>query len=269
MPKHSRPSAATLRSTSSLDRSLGIFAFYQFPTIEYWDRLFGQTPPHFTFALKVPEDITVSTWPKHARYGRRAGLENEHFLSADTFEQNFTNRLEPHRSQLGPLIFEFGTFNKSTFAKPGDFMARLNHFLASLPKGFRYAVEIRNQEYLSPPYLQLLASHNVAHVFNAWTRMPALDEQAQLTDAFTADFTVVRALLRTGRPYDQAVDAFEPYRETKEPNEGAREGMRRLAEHSVRTKRSAFFYVNNRLEGNAPSTIEAVIERMSSARTAG
>jgi uncharacterized protein YecE (DUF72 family) len=240
----------------------GDFAFYQFPTQEYWDRLFSQTPGDFTFALKVPEDITVSTWPKHARYGRRAGLANESFLNAQTFEQFFARRLEPHRKLLGPLIFEFGTFNKTTFPTPGDFMARLDLFLTALPVGFRYAVEIRNQEYLSPPYLHLLAAYNVAHVFNAWTRMPALDEQARLPDAFTADFTVVRALLRKGRSYEQAVEALQPYREIQDPNEGAREGMRQIAEHSVRTKKSAFIYVNNRLEGNAPATIEAVVDQL-------
>jgi len=240
----------------------GDFAFYQFPTAEYWDRLFGQTPQDFVFALKVPEDMTVSTWPKHARYGRRAGLPNELFLNAETFEQLFTKRLEPHRKQLGPLIFEFGTFSKATFPTAGDFMARLDPFLAALPEGFRYAIEIRNQEYLSPPYFHLLAAHNVAHVFNAWTRMPALNEQAQLSDAFTADFTVVRALLARGRAYEQAVAALQPYSEIREPNDSAREGMRLIAEQSVRTKKSAFIYVNNRLEGNAPTTIECVVDRL-------
>ncbi len=93
------------------------------------------------------------------------------------------------------------------------------------PRGFRYAVEIRNPEYLTPGYLDLLKSRNVAHVFNAWTRMPTLDNQAQLPDAFTADFTVVRALLKRGRGYDDAVKTFEPYKLVQEPNEGARAGM--------------------------------------------
>jgi len=83
--------------------------------------------------------------------------------------------------------------------QPQD-LAVLDPFLAAPPEGFRYAVEIRNPEYLIPDYLDLLASRNVAHVFNAWTRMPALDEQVQLPDAFTADFTVVRALLKKGSP---------------------------------------------------------------------
>ena len=201
----------------------GDFAFYQFPSDEYWARLFEATPPGFLFGFKAPEDITVAAWPKHARYGTRAGGENEHFLDAKTIERFFARRLAPYKDQVGPLIFEFGTFNKGAFPTPGDFMGRLDPFLAALPEGFRYAVEIRNPEYLSPEYFDLLGSHNVAHVFNAWTRMPALEDQAQLPDACTADFTVVRALLRKGRSYEQAVKTFEPYREIREPNDGARE----------------------------------------------
>jgi uncharacterized protein YecE (DUF72 family) len=238
----------------------GDLTFYQFPTEQYWAKLFDATPRNFVFGFKVPEEITVSTWPTHARYGRRAGLANESFLDPLTFERFFTARLAPYGQRVGPLIFEFGTFNKSTFATRADFMARLEPFLGSLPQGFRYAVEIRNQEYLRPDYLQLLASHNVAHVFNAWTRMPSLDEQSRLPEAFTADFTVARALLRCGQPYEKAVQAFQPYREIKEPCKNAREGMKRIVEHALKSKNSAFMFVNNRLEGNAPSTIEAVVD---------
>jgi uncharacterized protein YecE (DUF72 family) len=240
----------------------GDFAFYQFPSEQYWAKLFEAVPDNFLFGFKVPEDITVETWPKHARYGARSGEKNDHFLDARAFETYFTKRLEPYEHQVGPLIFEFGTFNKSTFPTPGDFMARLDPFLKALPEGFRYGVEIRNPDYLSPDYFDLLASHNTAHVFSAWTRMPALEEQAQLPGAFTADFTVVRALLRKGRAYDQAVQAFEPYQLVQEPNEGAREAMRQIGEQARRSRRPAFLFVNNRLEGNAPTTIEAVVTQL-------
>ena len=123
-------------------------------------------------------------------------------------------------------------------------------------------MELRNPEYLSPDYFDLLASRNVAHVFNAWTEMPALDEQVQLLGAITADFTVVRALLRTGRTFDQAVKTFQPYKLTQEPNEGAREGMRQIAENARKKIIPAFLFVNNRLEGNAPGTIEEVVGRI-------
>jgi hypothetical protein len=143
----------------------------------------------------------------------------------------------------------------------GDFLQdlpRLDPFLASLPGGFRYAIAIRNPDYLMPDYLGLLSDHNVAHCFNAWTRMPALNDQARLSDAFRAGFTVVRALLARGRTYEEAVKAFEPYREIQAPNEGAREGMLEIAKHARTARQPAFLFVNNRLEGHAPSTIEAV-----------
>jgi uncharacterized protein YecE (DUF72 family) len=240
----------------------GDFAFYQFPTAEYWARMFEATSPGFLFGLKVPEDITVSTWPKHARYGQRAGGENEHFLDAKVFERFFTKLLEPHRDQVGPLIFEFGTFNKSTFPTPADFYGKLDPFLAALPRRFRYGVELRNFDYLSPAYFDLLARHNVAHVFNAWTRMPSLADQSRLPGAFTADFTVVRALLARGRTYEKAVKKFEPYREIQEPDEGARDGMKEIAKQAMAGKKDAYVFVNNRLEGNAPSTIEAVVDQL-------
>ncbi len=248
--------------TQTFPTVCGDFAFYQFPTEEYWERLFGQIPAGFLLGLKVPEDITVPVWPKHARYGKRAGLENEHFLDARTFERFFAKPLEPYKERLGPLIFEFGTFNKTTFPTPGDFLARLDSFLGSLPGGFQYAVEIRNENYLSPEYFRLLASHNVAHVFNAWTRMPVLDQQCRLADAYTADFTVVRALLARGRTYEKAVESFEPYDLLQEPNEGAREGMVEIARQSLRRKVPSWLFVNNRLEGHAPTTIEEVAKNL-------
>jgi uncharacterized protein YecE (DUF72 family) len=238
----------------------GDFAFYQFPPAEYWVELFGSTPEAFRFGLKVPEDITVATWSGHARYGKRAGLENEHFLDAGIFERFFAEPLAPYRERLGPLIFEFGTFNRKTFKNVGEFLVKLGPFLAALPRGFRYAIEIRNADYLCPDYLGLLSDHNVAHTFNAWTRMPSLDDQARLSDAYTADFTVVRALLTRGRTYEQAVKSFEPYDRIQDPNEGARDGMVEIVRQTRKRNGTAYVFVNNRLEGNAPTTIEAVAE---------
>jgi uncharacterized protein YecE (DUF72 family) len=240
----------------------GDFSFYQFPSAEYWDRLFKSAPRSLLFGLKVPEDVTVAKWPGHARYGQRAGKENEGFLNGSLFQDQFLRRLEPYAGQVATLIFEFGTFAKSTFRTLDDFLSRLDTFLASLPRGFRYAIEIRNPEYLRAGYFALLASHGVAHVFNAWTRMPDLAAQGELSGAFTADFAVVRALLSKGRSYEQAVQTFEPYKLVQEPDDAARDAMRRIAERSMKLKTPAFLFVNNRLEGNAPSTIEAVVDRI-------
>jgi len=238
----------------------GDFSFYQFPSPSYWKKLFDETPPTLKFGLKVPEEVTVPRWPGHARYGTRAGTANQGFLDNRLFHEQFTWPLERYRDRVAALIFEFGTFAKSTFSRPADFLARLDPFLGSVSRHFRYSVEIRNPEYLGPDYFSLLQSHNTAHVFNAWTRMPELLDQIDMPGAFTADFTVVRALLKKGRAYEQAVKAFEPYQRIQEPNAGAREAMRRIAERAWKTRQPAYVFVNNRLEGNAPGTIEAVAD---------
>lgn len=237
----------------------GDFAFYQFPTQEFWRRLFSQVPEGFRFSFKAPEQITCKMFPEHARYGSRGGTENESFLDAAMLREMFLRPLEPHREKIAALIFEFGAFGRSTFASAGEFAARLDPFLQSLPGEFRYGVEIRNREFLARPYFDCLRAHGVAHVYNAWSRMPELQEQLAIPESRTADFTVCRALLRQGRVYERAVREFEPYTEIRDPNPAARQAMRRLIDQARAERQAAYVYVNNRLEGNSPMTIEAVL----------
>ncbi|MCC7175230.1 MAG: DUF72 domain-containing protein [Bryobacterales bacterium] len=238
----------------------GDFSFYQFPSEDYWRRLFHSAPASLLYALKAPEDVTVKVFPGHARYGARAGAENPSFLNAALFQDAFLGLLEPYRRQTAVLIFEFGTFSRRSYTSGGAFLADLDRFLGALPEDWRYSVEIRNPEYVGKEYFSCLRAHGVAHVFNAWTRMPELGRQIETPGAFTADFSVVRALLRRGRSYEQAVKAFEPYERVQEVNTGAREAMRSVARRARETRQPAFLFVNNRLEGNAPLTIQAIVE---------
>jgi len=237
----------------------GDFSFYQFPAPSFWQKLFTSAPDTLHFAFKVPEEITVRIWPRHARYGDRAGLDNPSFLDARIFQSLFLDLLEPYRERVAVLILEFGAFPRGLYEREEDFVMDLDRFLGELPPSWRYAVEIRNPEFLGPLYLAALADRGVAHVLNAWTRMPTLGEQMEIPGVFTADFTVVRALLRQGRAYEQAVQAFEPYTKVQDPNPEARAALKTLARRTAARGEKGYFFVNNRLEGNAPSTIDAVL----------
>lgn len=232
----------------------GDFSFYQFPSPEYWEKLFASAPAPLRFALKVPEEVTAEVFPNHPRYGARAGTGNESYLNADTLQALFLEPLEPYRARIAALIFEFGARSASL----PEFVSRLSKFLSSLPQAFRYSVEVRNRAYLAPPYFDCLRAHRVAHVFNAWTRMPDLSEQIAIPGSMTAPFTVVRALLRQGRPYEAAVEKFSPYREVTDPNPEGREALRALMRRMKEERRTTYIFVNNRFEGNAPQTIEAI-----------
>jgi uncharacterized protein YecE (DUF72 family) len=238
----------------------GDFSFYQFPSESYWKRLFESAPASLKYAFKAPEEITVNLFPTHPRYGTRAGENNSSFLDALLFQNAFLDLLEPYQERVAVLIFEFGSFPKQIYRSATEFLERLDPFLASLPPQFRYAVEIRNPEFLGPEYFDCLRGRGVAHVFNAWTRMPAIGEQAAFPDAYTADFTVARALLRHGRPYEQAVAMFTPYQQIQDPNPETRQALRGLISRARERHQPSYIFVNNRLEGNAPQTIEAIVD---------
>lgn len=233
----------------------GDFSFYQFPASEFWKKLFASAPATLRFALKVPEEVTCEVFPRHARYGPRAGVRNESYLNADALAALFLEPLAEYAGRIAALIFEFG----SRGAAPIRFLDELDAFLEKLPKTFRYAVEVRNREYLAPRYFEALGARGIAHVFNSWTRMPAIAEQMTKPGVLTADFTVARALLRPGRTYENAVEMFTPYDRIREENQEARESVRALIRRMREERRAAYIFVNNRLEGNAPETIRAVV----------
>ena len=65
----------------------------------------------------------------------------------------------------------------------------LESFLAGLPAGPRYAVELRNRQWMNSNLGEMLSQHNIALVLQDLYYMPKLDW-------ITADFTVIRWLGR-------------------------------------------------------------------------
>lgn len=233
--------------------------YYQFPTEKYLGDLCAQVPEGFKFGFKVTDDITIKKFPGLARFGARAGTMNPNFLNPEMFRRLFLGPCEVFRSKIGPLIFEFSAFHKHEFEHGRDFIAVLDQFLAALPRGWDYGVEMRNKAWLVPEYFDMLRSHGVAHVFNNWTRMPSIAEQLAIEGSETADFLVSRFLLKPGRTYEQAVTTFQPYEKIQEMNEEARAAAKTFLERLLKKGRHGYVYVNNRLEGNAPLTIQEIL----------
>ena len=144
-------------------------------TVNGWER---KTPLGFTLAAKVPQLIT------HERVLQDCNDDLLHFL--DT--------MDLMGAKLGPRLFQFGYFNKTAFKGGGDFMARLEPFLKILPKGYQFALEIRNRIWLSAAFFDLLRAHNVAYALINQAWMPRASEIFEKFDPITADFTYIRLL---------------------------------------------------------------------------
>ena len=244
--------------------TVGIDSSYYGPPTESVLRSYAENlPSGFPCVSKVWSQLTVHTFTK-AQDEERAGKPNPDFLNPDLFVEEI---YEPYRrhfeANTGPFVFEFQTIAKYSGLDAEGFADRLDKFFSAVPRDAQYGVEIRNEEFLTPMYLAVLREHGVAHVFNSWTRMPPLGHQLDLPASITGPFIIARALLRPGRTYDEAVDAFAPYDRIREPNPKLRRDLVRLVEAAVKTKIPAYLLVNNRAEGSAPLTIAAVAEMLS------
>jgi uncharacterized protein YecE (DUF72 family) len=237
-------------------------AYYTFPSPKTWDLWTSQVPSHFRFSLKVTADITLKHFPNIPRFGKRAGQPNPSFLDATLFRDAFLQPLEPYQSYIGLLMFEFSHFSAQDYHRGRDFVADLDRFFSQLPQEWAYGVELRNRSFLHPEYFGMLARHGITHVFNSWEEMPSVNDQMELTGAFTTpDRVAARFLLRPGCRYAEAIKKFSPYTGIVEPVPEARMAGAELIANTLKLpgQRKAFLYVNNRLEGYALGTIAAMV----------
>jgi uncharacterized protein YecE (DUF72 family) len=237
-------------------------AYYDFPRLEYLKKLADAVPDDFRFGFKVTDAVTIKKFPNLPRFGAKAGQSNPNFLNAELFASAFLKPCEEIRDKIGVLMFEFSRFWPSDYEHGRDFVADLDTFLGKLPNGWPYAIEMRNKHWLAPEYFGCLARHGVTHVFNSWDAMPSVSKQMALPGSGTnPNLRAARLLLKPGRKYEEAVKTFQPYDKVKEQNPDARAaGKALIAEgKTAGPERKTFIYVNNRLEGNALETIDAMI----------
>jgi len=215
-------------------------------------------PGGFRCVSKVWDRLTVHTHSK-LRDKAKAGEPNPDFLNPALFEEAVLGPCLAHfADHLGPFVFEFQAITRGARVPPQDFADKLDRFFAALPRTAPYAVEVRNEEYLTPAYFAVLREHGVAHCLNSWTRMPSIGAQLDLPGVLGAPFLVARVLLRPGRYYAEAVDAFQPYDRIQDRNPELRSDIVKLIDTAVKARIPAYILVNNRAEGSAPLTIAAV-----------
>ena len=239
--------------------------FYRPPTSNQLRNYLKQIPEDFEVCFKVWEELTIHTFSSHPRYGTKAGQANPRFLDAGLFKEVV---LAPYREagfepHTGPVLFEL----QRPSIPARDFVAKLDTFFAQLPHDFSYAVEIRNAGMVGPLYRDMLAGHGVAHVYNHWSYMPSLAEQHQKMGSYTAPFTVLRLLTPLKMSYEAAKRRAEPYDKIVGELPDMRKEAIVLIKDAIGQNRRAYVLVNNRLEGNAPLTVQALTDLLRDTQT--
>jgi uncharacterized protein YecE (DUF72 family) len=173
-------------------KSKDYLAFYaqKFDSVEVNSTLYGcpttrtvanwaaKTPDNFIFSIKTPRSLT----------------HDKILVDCDAELDEFLSTMELLGPKLGPILFQFPQFNPGVFSDRHAFTDRLVPFLGKLPGGRKYAVEIRNQEWLDAEFADLLRHHAIALVLPDLPYMPRPEELAEKFDPITADWTYIRWL---------------------------------------------------------------------------
>lgn len=245
-PKGTRPGDMLGRYATVFDTVEADVTYYRIPGREMvrgWDR---KTPDGFLLSAKFPRSIV------HAGKGPRPDAEVVLMPAAvEQDTQRFLEVMGELGPKCGPLVLQFPYFNKQAFDGPGEFLSRLEQYLGALPKDFRYAVEVRNKNWLGPELLGILKQHRVALVLVDLLYMPHPADLAKELDLVTADFVYARLIgdrKRTdelsGKVWDHVVLDQGP----------------RLAQWSELLQQLApevsqmFAYANNHYAGHGPAT---------------
>lgn len=192
--------------------------FYGTPratTVAGWQR---RSPPGFQFAAKFPKLIT------HEKKLDRALGDAEAFIGV----------MQALGDKLAVLTLQFA------YDFTPEYFDRLEGFLGTLPSGVRYAVEIRNRDWVNPGFGEMLSDRGVALVLQDLHYMPKLDW-------ITTDFTVIRWL---GRRKD--IEQFDRIQidRSQELNQWA-DRVRGFQKDGI----EVYGFFNNHFAGHSPESV--------------
>jgi uncharacterized protein YecE (DUF72 family) len=216
-------------------------------------------PDDFRFTVKAPNAITLThhyaKQPKSAV--EFANRPNEHFLDSDLLNR-FLERLSPMGSKLGPIMFQFEYLNKQKMPSLSAFLERLDRFLAGAPHDYRYAIEIRNPNWLLPGFFDLLARHVAGYVFLEGYYMPHIGQVWNKLHPATADFAIVRLHGPDRSKIEEMSD--EQWDRILDPHPEGLQAAAAIIQANAARKVTTFVNVNNHFEGSAPRSVGRLLE---------
>jgi uncharacterized protein YecE (DUF72 family) len=204
---------------------------YAAPSVSTLGGWADHVPKGFTFALKMPQEVT------HDRRLR----------DADAAAGEFFERVRALGARLGPILMQFAPdFGPSE-------LPALAAFLPTVPRDIRLAVEFRHKGWVHDGVLALLAEHNVAFVLTDARFIPRR-VALSLADRPTADFAYLRWL----GPDRDLVDHSRLQVDRSREIELWAEAVKRLS-GGVAT---VFGYVSNYFAGHAPASARMIQQRL-------
>jgi uncharacterized protein YecE (DUF72 family) len=249
----------------SLDR-----AFYRPLTASQYAACAAQVPASFRFVVKAPSVVTDAV----VRGDDGRGLQpNPAFLDPALATSAFVQpAIEGLGEKLGVLVFQLSPLPAAWLARPGEFFARLEAMLVSLPLAGAphviVAVEVRDPQLLTPEFASMLKRTGATYCLGLHARMPPADEQLPMLRALWPGPLVCRWSLHRkhgARGYEGAKSLYDPFDRLVDPDPATREVLARVMAATLAAGFHAFVTINNKAEGSAPLSVLALAKALLSA----
>jgi uncharacterized protein YecE (DUF72 family) len=251
--------AHPLFRTVSLDRT-----FYAPLTQQEFARYAAQVPAHFRFVVKAPAAVTDAMVRKPG--SGEPARDNPLFLDATAAAATFIRpALDGLREKAGPLVFQFPPLGHRLLSDVPKLTARIAAFIAALPRGPLYAVEVRDPQLVCEGFARSLEDAGAVPCLAVHARMPPVQEQAATFGLDRTDCPlplVARWNLHAGRGYEDAKADYFPFNRLIEEDLPSRTALSRLARMAAAADRDVFITINNKAEGSAPLSVLRLAEQI-------
>jgi uncharacterized protein YecE (DUF72 family) len=215
--------------------------FYRSPSLKMVEGWRDKTPDGFRFSLKVPQEIT------HKKVLVDCGKEVEMFVRAARLLED----------KLLCCVLQFGYFNKTAFASLDAFLEPLDCFLSAWPTEVPVAVEIRNKNWMTEPFVECLRRYKAVWVLADQAWVPSPLTLVKKFDAITGAFGYLR-LLGDRAEVDKLTKTLD--HTVIDRSEQIRAAAQAI--NLLRERVPVVTFVNNHYAGYAPDTVQQLLDEL-------
>jgi uncharacterized protein YecE (DUF72 family) len=220
-------------------------------------------PDDFLFTVKAPNSITLTHhYAKQSSQNKYiANKPNQHFLDVNLLKI-FLELLQPLGKKLGSVMFQFEYLNRKKMPSLEVFIDQLAEFFDHAPKGFDYAVEIRNPNYLKPVYFDFLTHANINPVFIEGYYMPPIFKVIDKFDISSHNMMIIRLMGSDRQKIEELTG--KNWERIAAPKDESLKSIAQIVGEHIEQKRQVVVNVNNHYEGCAVLTINRLIDLLRS-----
>lgn len=254
-----------------LDRS-----FYKPMSAEEYAHCARQVPVGFRFMVKAPALLSDAV----QRDGHGKPLRtNPHWLDpAVALAQFIEPALAGLGAHTGALVIEISPLPASLKRDMPALLARMERLLAALPHLAErapdavLAVEVRDAEWLTPALRDVLKAHGARYCLGLHPRLPPIEAQLPLLRAmwpgpFVGRWSLNR--LHGAGGYEQAKAGYAPFNRLVDEDPQTRQTLARVLHATTAAGQAAYLCINNKAEGSAPLSVQALAERIAALASGG